>query len=190
MRSTFCAAILVVSLAIADGASAQPSVNPGQLAASFRSPLLAANYVPITYSIGLFEVRSANLALARSKSKPLRDFAQLLITDQTALNNSLGVNLAYAGLTLPPPALTPQHDAMLRQLEGASRNFDEVFRNVQVTMHLQALSLNDAYARDGDSPQLRSYAANQASLLVRRVSQLRALATQAVLPTPKRLAGK
>jgi putative membrane protein len=63
-----------------------------------------------------------------------------------------------AGLTPPPPALLPNHQAMLDQLRAAGPNFDVAFRDAQVAAHTEALTLHQNYASGGDLPALRTVA--------------------------------
>jgi len=77
--------------------------------------------VAVAGSIDLFVVRSSKLALQRSSSARLRDFA----TQEIAAHNGLASQLSFAGRRLnllPSATLRPEHQALLDRLESASRH--------------------------------------------------------------------
>jgi putative membrane protein len=121
----------------------------------------------------LFVIRSSELALQRSSSARVRDFATRMI--EAHKGTSAQLSLAGRRLNLLPSAtLQPQHQAMLDAL-AASSSFDADYVRDQRTVHQRAVALDSAYAARGASPTLRPVAAAALPIEER---QLRLLATR------------
>ena len=89
----------------------------------------------------LFIIRSSELALQRSSSARIRDFA----TQEIAAHNGLGSQLSFAGRRLnllPSARLQPEQQALLDRLDTAP-DFDATYRQEQLQIHRQALTLHN-----------------------------------------------
>lgn len=134
-------------------------------------PLFAADYMAAASSIDLFEIRSAELAVARAANPRLRDFARMMIAD----HNGTSAQLSMAGRRLnllPSATLLPAHQAMLDEL-GASADFDAIYRRQQLAVHQAALRLHSDFAARGESATLRPVAANAARVVRRHLDMIR-----------------
>ena len=108
-------------------------------------------------SIDLFVIRSSELALQRSSSARVRDFATRMIEGHKGTSSQL--SLAGRRLNLLPSAtLRHAHQAMLDALAN-STNFDADYVHDQRLVHQFAISLDSAYAATGQSATLRPVAA-------------------------------
>ena len=124
--------------------------------------LAAPDYVALAASIDLFEVQSAELALARTAAARLRDYATMV----AAAHNGTAAQLSFAGrrLNLLPSAQPMAvHRAMLDEL-AASSDFDATYRRQQVEAHRVAARLHADFAASGESPTLRPVAASAARI--------------------------
>ena len=107
-------------------------------------------------SIDLFVIRSSELALQRSTSSRVRDFATTMIQDHKGTSGQL--SLAGRRLNLLPSAtLLPGEQAMLAGLQ-ASAQFDTEYVRDQRTVHQKVIELDTAYAANGRSPTMRPVA--------------------------------
>ena len=122
-----------------------------------RSPALSdATFVAANASIDLFVIRSSELALERSTSPRVRDFASSMIAAHKGTSGQL--SLAGRRLNLLPSAtLRPGEQAMLDALQLSSR-FDAEYVRDQLLVHKQAVAIDAAYAARGRSPTLRPVA--------------------------------
>jgi putative membrane protein len=123
--------------------------------------------VSLAGSIDLFVIRSSELALQRSSSRRIRDFA----TQEIAAHKGLGSQLSFAGRRLnllPSATLQPQHQALLERLQAAP-NFDATYRQEQLDVHRQALTLHSNYAAAGRSPTLRPVAGAAVPIIQRHL---------------------
>ncbi|MCK2053167.1 DUF4142 domain-containing protein [Methylobacterium sp. 37f] len=102
---------------------------------------------------GEFAIQTSRLALERSRSPAIRNFAQLEINEQTAVAAALG---ATPGNVQP----RPDQMAILQQLQGLSpgRAFDRAYVQGQIAGHEELLALNTAYAQGGSDPRSRAVA--------------------------------
>jgi predicted outer membrane protein len=117
----------------------------------------AAAFVSINGSIDLFVIRSSELALQRSSSARIRDFATQMIRG----HKGTSAQLSFAGRRLnllPSATLRPAEEAMFESLQSTT-SFDAEYVRDQRTVHQQAVSLDRAYAAIGRSPTLRPIAA-------------------------------
>jgi len=150
----------------------QPSQPPMLPRVQNRAPALsravgAASYVAIAASIDLLVIRSSELALQRSSSQRVRALASTLIAD----HKGAAAQLSFAGRRLnllPRATLLPRHEAMLARL-SAARDFDSGYRQEQLQVQREALSLNTSYAASGTSPTLRPVAAAAVPMLQRHL---------------------
>ena len=171
----------VVCLALAGCAQEQPSPvprpAPQRMPAAPRparpQAVTAATYVAVAASIDLFVIRASELALQRSSSARIRDFA----TQEIAAHNGLGAQLSFAGRRLnllPSARLQPEQQALLDRLETAP-DFDASYRQEQLQIHRQALTLHSNYAAAGRSPTLRPVAKAAVPIIERHLRLISAL---------------
>ena len=132
------------------------TVRPPSPAPPPKPPPSNAAFVASAASIDLFEIRSSELALERSGSRRVRDFAAMMINAHKGTSSQL--SLAGRRLNLLPPAsLQPQHRLMLDELHAAP-DFDALYRRQQLAVHRDALALHRDYWARGTSPTLRPVA--------------------------------
>ena len=121
----------------------------------------------------LFEVRSAELALRRSSSARIKEFAAMMIPAHRG--SAAQLSLAGRRLNLLPSAvLSPKYQAMLNQLQSAT-DFDSLYRRQQVVVHQEALNLHSRFAARGASPTLRPVASAMVPVIERHLRLLRYL---------------
>jgi len=124
---------------------------PAQTASPSEAAFVASNG-----SIDLFVIRSSELALQRSSSARIRDFAAQMIE----AHKGTSAQLSFAGRRLnllPSATLRPSEQAMLDGLETSPR-FDAEYVRDQRAVHQRAVALDAAYLGGGRSPTLRPVA--------------------------------
>jgi putative membrane protein len=151
---------LMISLGLA--ACAREQRPPASAAPSIaRQPLevpspSAASFISINGSIDLFVIRSSELALQRSSSARIRDFASQMIQ----AHKGTSAQLSFAGRRLnllPSATLRRSEQAMFDSLQASSR-FDAEYVRDQRIVHQEAVALDNAYRASGRSPTLRPVA--------------------------------
>lgn len=163
------------------------TTQPGPTAAVVaNNPLFAPTYLATAGSSDQFEIQSAQLALQMSQNPQLRSIANMLIADHTRSTQMLMSAAASARVPAPPPALLPQHQALLDQLRasGSGVAFDTAFRDIQINAHQQALALHQNYSTGGDVPALRATAAQIVPVVQNHLNMLQSLQVVAAPPPP------
>src|SRR3712207_474688 len=100
-RSLILAAAAALALA---GCATTGTDGQGAMAdAGDMTPETRDAFVPMAASSDLFEIQSSQLALSRSQSQPIRQFAQMMVTDHTRMSQQLMAAAQAAGM----PPMTP-----------------------------------------------------------------------------------
>jgi putative membrane protein len=154
-RFALLAAIL---LAIAPPAfAADPATN--QAAATPAAP--TATFVAMTAYGNLFEIQSSELALRRSNTNAVRDFANRMVTDHIAAAAKFKRALADAQLTPPAEKLDAKHQAILDDLKAEDdASFDRAYIEAQYKAHVESVALFQAYANGGENARMKACAAD------------------------------
>jgi len=136
------------------GSAGVPKADTANLSAATEKALRTAA------SANLFEVESSRLALARTQSAKIKEFADRMVGDHTRAANRAKQVLNEAGATMPPVMLVPAHQQQLDRLKATSNaDFDRAYVEAQIQAHLEAIALVGAYAKDGDNPRLKALVA-------------------------------
>lgn len=166
-------AVAVAAAALSACDRERPSVQ-AQTAATPAPSLMSRQYFEAAANGDLFEVRSSELALQRTRNAQVRRFAQMMVDDHSANSRALEQAVGEAGLSARfPSQLDDAHMATYRDLEGASpRAFDARYVDAQRQAHQDALALNRAYAQNGDVPALRRSATAAVPVIERHIRML------------------
>lgn len=156
-------AILLGATLVLAGCQTTPAAPPPPPPVDLNNLLAAPGFLAQAGSGSQFEIQSSQLALQASQNPAVRNFASLMIADHTRMARAMAAAAQSAGIQPPAPALLPEQQAALAQLQaaGTGPNFDMAFRQAQITGHQGALGLMQNYATSGDVPALRT-AAQQA----------------------------
>jgi putative membrane protein len=133
----------------------------------------SADYVATASSIDLFAIRSAEMALTRSRNERIRDAARAIIDSHRGTSGQL----SFAGRRLnllPSATMQPLHRRLIDELTLAV-NFDRAWIERQTSVHRSAVELHGAYAARGESPTLRPVAAAALPIERRHLERLRSL---------------
>jgi putative membrane protein len=167
------AALLVASCAQTPK-QASPPPRAGRPKARARpaapSSLSAAQFVAQAGSIDLFIINSAKLALRRSSNEKIREFATMMVEAHQGTSAQLSLESRRLDV-LPSATLLPRHSSMLSALQAAP-DFDNVYRQQQSSIHLEAQQLYSSYAAHGASPTLRPVAARALPIVERHIRLL------------------
>jgi putative membrane protein len=156
--------------------------TPAPMAGSITSAAMPAaaddktkNFVEKAALSDMFEIESAKIALTRSKVKPVKDFAQMMIDDHTATTVELGKLAGTAGV-MPPTALDEDHLKKLDDLKTAKvQDFDDKYIDQQTAAHSAALDLMKDYADNGKDVGIQSFAAKVALKVDEHLQKVKAL---------------
>ena len=169
------------ALTLAACASRTPPPPP-----DLNNLLLAPGFLAHASSANQFELESAQLALQSSQNAAVRNFANVLITDHTAMGQQVGAAAAAARLAPPPMTLLPADQAMLDQLRsaGTGYSFDQAFQQDQIQAHQAGIALMQNYSTGGDVPALRTVAAGAIPVMQRHLAMAQSLVVTPPPPPP------
>lgn len=122
-------------------------------------------YVTQAAAGDLFEIRSSEIALQRSRNDDVREFAQTMIEDHTESSSNLKVAVADARLpvTLPTEPDDAQQEKIGQLEDAEAGEFDRLYIQMQIEAHDEALQLHRNYAENGELEPLREIASDAAS---------------------------
>jgi putative membrane protein len=149
-------------MATADMARSQVSPADRTAALAGAQPMMGvsdAQYIQMAAASDLFEIQSSRMALDRARDPMTKQYAQMLIDHHTTSTQALMQKVMQAGMTMPPPALTPEQRAMMDRLRAApAGQFDRAYFTEQVPAHRMAWQLHQGYAQSGMTPPLKEAA--------------------------------
>jgi len=150
------------------------ALSAALMAAAAPLPALAQNAAPTTAQPYLeasakgdiFEITTSMIALQKSQTPAVREFANMMIADHTRTTNRALATAQRASVTPPPAVLDAQQRQQVTQLLNASGpEFDRLYWQIQTAAHQQALALQRNYAQAGDQPMLQGFAARAAPVI-------------------------
>jgi putative membrane protein len=155
-------AVGATSAAVDAGASAAGA----SASASVTTPS-TPDFVAKAAATDMFEIAAAKLAEKRSKNADVKAFAAMMIHDHTLSTANLKAAIKASGAAVTPPAALPgDMQAKLDALKAASdADFDKAYIASQVQAHTDALPAMQAYAANGDTPQIKDFAAKTAPVV-------------------------
>jgi putative membrane protein len=168
--------LLAAAASLALAACATDEMAAGTAAAAGdMTPTQRAAYVEMAAASDLYEIQSSQLATSRAQNSAVRQFAQMLIEHHTMTTQQLTAAATAAG-TPPSPSLMPMQAEMISQLQGENgAGFDQLYLRQQVQAHEMALALHQNYARNGDTPTLRTVAQAAVPIVRQHLDRARSL---------------
>jgi putative membrane protein len=102
---------------------------------------------------------SSKLALERSRSRAVEDFADRMVDDHRAAAIRLKEALARAKREMPPEKLDARQQAILDDLKARdAQSFDKAYIEAQYRAHLATANLFRTYATAGDDARIKQFA--------------------------------
>jgi putative membrane protein len=141
--------------------------NVAPMAATVPQPAAAAPTVnPVDQQFAMqagasdqFEIQSSQIALQKSHSARVRQFAQRMIDAHTQTTQQLTQIGSSKGMAMQP-VLQPEQQKMLADLQAmdGGRAFDRAYLNDQVVAHSAAATLFQNEIANGQDPQIKAFA--------------------------------
>jgi putative membrane protein len=133
------------------------------------------SFVTSVGQAGMAEVALANLALSKSQSEDVKQFAQTMIADHSKAGDELRALAAKKNFTFPaePSAEQKGNAEALASLSGAA--FDKAYIQTAIADHEAAVSLFETEAKSGADPDVKAWAAATLSTIKAHLAKAQAL---------------
>jgi putative membrane protein len=127
---------------------------------------------------GMAEVQLARLALQKSSSSGVKQYAQEMITDHTQANNQLKTLAREKGLRLPTTINSTQQ-ALRRQLASLNgSSFDRTYINrAGVAAHTQQANIFQREVQMGQDPDVKAFAQQVLPIVEQHLQMARSMAS-------------
>lgn len=109
---------------------------------------------------GILEIEAAKLALEKSKSTDVREFATQMQADHSKVNQELTALAKKQDIEVPNEASMIDKAKKLL-LEMRDESFDKAYANNQVAAHEQTIELFKKEAESSENPELKAFAAEK-----------------------------
>lgn len=130
-----------------DPAPTQPASVAADAETSIRK---AQDFLNAAGQAGIFEIRTSEIALEKSKSADVKAFAQKMIDEHKAAGEKLKAAASAAALAPPPETLDDFHMRRINDLveTDGDADFDSDYAALQVDAHNDAIKLFEDYSKD------------------------------------------
>lgn len=131
----------------------------GQISAEMTST--TKGFINMATVSDLYEVTAGKIALQRSSSPQVKEFAQKMVDAHSLTTTKLKDLIATHDITVTPPEhVDTLHEGLLDDLRAAKAgDFDHRYISQQIAAHKAADILFKGYAKDGDLGALKRFAA-------------------------------
>jgi putative membrane protein len=184
MKKLVLAAALLALAAPAYAQTASPAA-PGQKSADQGSVSAETKtFVTTAAMTDMFEIQAGQLAQKKADGPAYQDFAQMTVADHTKTSQELKPMAASLRGVQLPVDLDSAHKQKIDQLGSLSgAAFERQYKTIQVAGHKQAIELFENYAKSGDNPELKSWAARTLPTLKTHLQHAEALPSAQPAPT-------
>src|SRR5690348_10292695 len=163
MKAFALSAAVLLGASVGFGAYAQSNApRQTQSQTQQKSKMSASTFVQTAAHGDMFEIDAAKVALDKSKSDSVKDFAQMMVDDHTASTEKLktAVEKSKVKVTMPK-SLDKKHSDMLDKLKKSSASsFDQNYLQSQVAAHREMLNVLTNYSQNGDNADLKQFASD------------------------------
>ena len=182
MRVFLVTAVAAALLAPTASAQASSSSMSSQGAGAMSSSMSPTDYVTAAGQSDQFEIQEGRLAQSQGKSARVKAFGKEMVADHTKSTAMVVAAAQKAGLSPSTPALRPDQQQMLSQLQATSGDdFDRLYVQQQTQSHQEALQLQQGYAQSGDSKPLKAAAAKITPVVQKHLTMLQQMNSMAML---------
>jgi putative membrane protein len=114
---------------------------------------------------GMAEVALGKLALTKTSSSKIKEFANMMVTDHGKANDEL-MAIAKSKNVMLPPTVDAKHQAKMDSLSKLSgTSFDKAYVTTMIDGHKKTLALMQTEASSGIDPEFKAFAAKTAPVV-------------------------
>lgn len=144
--------------------AATPDANPAATVPTLADETKADVFAAKMADNDMFEIEAAKLAASRSTNPSVKTFAKMMETAHKKTSDGLksAISASGATITLPTMLSKDMQDELDDLSKADPKDFDKEYADAMVDAHQSALNLLQRYAQDGDTPTLKTFAAETA----------------------------
>jgi putative membrane protein len=144
--------------------AATPDANPAATVPTLADETKADVFAAKMADSDLFELEAAKLAASRSTNPSVKKFAMMMEAAHKKTGDGLkaAISASGAAITLPTMLSKDMQDELDDLSKADAKDFDKDYADAMVDAHQSALNLLQRYAQDGDTPALKTFAAETA----------------------------
>ena len=133
-------------------------------------------FLDVAAQTDMVEAHLGKLAQDSADKQPVKDYAQMLVSDHTQDFGKLQALASQTGLTMPN-AIDAEHNKSMigpfHAVKGAA--FDHKYIHDMIAGHTEALALYKKEAHDAENPEIRAYAEETIPTLQKHLDGAKAL---------------
>ncbi len=140
------------------------------------APMSDQQFVDFAAQTDMVEANLGQLAGSVASAQPVKDYAQMLVSDHDSDYSQLHKIAQQASLTVPNAIDTAHDKAMIdpfQKLKGAA--FDKKYIHEMIAGHTKAIEVYKKEATDAQNPALKSYAEQTLPVLQKHLDGAKAL---------------
>lgn len=144
--------------------AATPDANPAATVPTLADETKADVFATKLADGNMFEIEAAKLAASRSTNASVKAFAKTMGEAHKTSNRSLNTAIGASGamITVPTMLSKDMQDKLDDLSKADAKDFDKEYADAMVDAHQAMLNLLQRYAQDGDTPALKTFAAETA----------------------------
>lgn len=144
--------------------AATPDANPAATVPTLADETKAGVFATKLADGNMFEIEAAKLAASRSTNASVKAFAKTMGEAHKTSNRSLNTAIGASGamITVPTMLSKDMQDKLDDLSKADAKDFDKEYADAMVDAHQAMLNLLQRYAQDGDTPALKTFAAETA----------------------------
>lgn len=144
--------------------AATPDANPAATVPTMADETKADVFATKMADSDMFEIEAAKLAVSRSTNPSVKKFAMMMETAHKKTSDGLKSAISASGVAFTAPTMLSKdmQDELDDLSKADAKDFDKAYADAMVDAHQAALNLLQRYAQDGDTPALKTFAAETA----------------------------
>lgn len=124
---------------------------------------------------GLAEVEFSKLAQGNATAPAVKEFANMMVNDHSAVNEELKTAAASKNISLPAAISEGKQEDLNKLAEKKGADFDKEYMDHMVNHHKDAVDLFQKEASDGKDADLKAWAAGKVATLQAHLDKAKAI---------------
>ncbi len=150
---------------------------PGPSAGSSTASVQDKKFLTTATDGSLFEIKTSQLALQKSQSDDIKQYAQQMIDDHNKLMDQMKPVASEAGVTPQTDLMMPKHKALYSKLEGLNgADFDKAYIKAQIADHKESHNAFQTEQQKGTLASEKSAAAQGQPIVDQHLQHIQQIA--------------